>query len=56
MFDVILVLNELLDYAKRFKKKCILVNADFKKAYDNVSQNLLRFIMKMMGFGNTWMV
>lgn len=34
MLDGILVLNEIMDYAKRFKKNCLLAMLDFKKAYE----------------------
>lgn len=46
MVDGILVVNKLMDYAKRFKNDCLLVKVDFSKDYDNVSWDYLRYFMR----------
>lgn len=37
MLDGVLVINELVDFAKKFKKSCLMVKVDFEKAYVCVS-------------------
>lgn len=54
--DGVLVVNEIMDYAKRFKKNYLVVKIDFKQAYDCLSWNYLRHILKTMNFGiKKWM-
>lgn len=36
ILDGVVVMNELLDYAKRRKKKCLICKIDFEKAYDSI--------------------
>lgn len=55
MLDGVLTANEILDLVTRSKKSCMLFKIDFEKAYDRISWNFLRFIMKKMGFGVRWM-
>ena len=33
MLDGVLVLNEILDFSKKNKKECMLVNVDFEKSH-----------------------
>lgn len=35
--DGIVVLNKLIAYARRKRKKCLLLKVDFAKAYENVN-------------------
>ncbi|XP_058726325.1 secreted RxLR effector protein 78-like [Vicia villosa] len=55
MMDGVLMVNEILDWAKRKKKGCLLLKVDFEKAYDSISWNYLRWILVRMRFGNRWM-
>ncbi|XP_058761237.1 uncharacterized protein LOC131634589 [Vicia villosa] len=55
MMDGVVMVNEILDWAKRKKKGCLLLKVDFEKAYDSVSWNYLRWILVKMGFGKRWM-
>lgn len=50
LLDGVLVANEIMDLMTRSKKSCLLFKIDLEKAYDRVSWNFLRFIMKKMGF------
>lgn len=53
--DGALVANEVGDYAMKENKVCLLFKVDFKKTYDKVSWDFLRFMMHGMGFGDKWM-
>lgn len=55
MVDVVLVINELVDFAKRHKKSCMLVKVDFEKACDYVSWNFLRAMMRRILVPNGWL-
>lgn len=52
--DGVLLINEIMDMAKRENRGCMNFKVDFEKAYDLVSWNFLRYIMKRMGFGDKW--
>ncbi|XP_058751681.1 uncharacterized protein LOC131624783 [Vicia villosa] len=55
MMDGVLMVNEILDWAKKKKRGCLLLKVDFEKAYDSVSWNYLRWILVRMGFRKRWM-
>jgi hypothetical protein len=52
--DGVVVVNEVVDLAKRSKKECVIFKVDFEKAYDLVSWSFLEYMMIRMGFGNKW--
>ncbi|XP_058786284.1 uncharacterized protein LOC131660936 [Vicia villosa] len=54
IMDGVVVVNELMDLAKRDRRSCLIMKVDYEKAYDSVSWNYLRFMMKSMGFGCKW--
>lgn len=54
MLEGVLVLNELVDFAKRNKKNLFLFKMDFEKAFDFISREYLFYVLKGMNFGNTW--
>lgn len=56
MIDEVIVANELLDYVSKEGRECLLFNVDFEKAYDKFSWNFLKYMMRKMGFGETWMM
>jgi hypothetical protein len=45
ILDGVVVLNELIDLAKRRKDKCLLFKVDFERAYDTVSWQCLERMM-----------
>lgn len=47
-------MNEILDFAKRFKKKCLIVKVEFQRAFDCVFWRYLKYVMSRMGFGTKW--
>ncbi|XP_058727126.1 uncharacterized protein LOC131598556 [Vicia villosa] len=51
----VLIATEVVDYAHKEGRSCFLFKVDFGKAYDKVNWNFLRFLLKEMGFGETWM-
>ncbi|XP_058755190.1 uncharacterized protein LOC131628373 [Vicia villosa] len=55
ILDGVLVVNEALDLAKRRKRGCVVLKVDFEKAYDRVSWNFVRYVLRKMGFGDRWM-
>jgi len=52
--DGVLVVNELVDYAKRAKKECLIFKVDFEKAYDSVDRGFLEYMLNMVGMGRKW--
>jgi hypothetical protein len=52
--DGVLVVNELVDLAKRQGKKCLIFKVDFEKAYDSVDWGFLEYMLKRFGFCEGW--
>ncbi|XP_058776954.1 uncharacterized protein LOC131651303 [Vicia villosa] len=50
--DGILMINEILDLAKREKRSSVVLKVDFEKAYDSVSWNFLRYFLPKTRFGD----
>jgi hypothetical protein len=50
--DGILVANEAVDEARRFKKDMLIFKVDFEKAYDSVDLNYLDIIMQKNEFSD----
>ena len=46
-----LMVNEVISWAKRSKKKILLFKTDFEKAFDTLNWNFLDNCMEQMGFG-----
>ncbi|GKA11042.1 putative RNA-directed DNA polymerase [Tanacetum coccineum] len=49
-----LLVNEIISWAKKHKKKLLLLKVDFEKAFDSLSWSFLESIMLQMGFGAKW--
>jgi hypothetical protein len=54
ILDGVLVINELLDLAKRRKDKCLFFKVDFERAYDTVNWQFLDYMLGRMGFADRW--
>lgn len=52
--DGLLIFNEIMDFAKKKIRVCMLVKVDFEKACNCVSWNFLRDLMGRMVFRNRW--
>lgn len=55
MLDGVLVLNEVLDFAKRMKRKCLVRKVNFEKAYDCMSWGFPCYVLNKMGFEQLWL-
>ncbi|XP_058764508.1 uncharacterized protein LOC131637959 [Vicia villosa] len=54
MLEGVVVANEVVDFARKEGKDCLLFKVDFEKAYDKVNWNFLRYMFRKMGFGAKW--
>ncbi|RHN56552.1 putative RNA-directed DNA polymerase [Medicago truncatula] len=54
ILDGILIANEVVDEAKKFKKDLMLFKVDFEKAYDSVEWDYLDSVMERMSFPVLW--
>jgi hypothetical protein len=52
ILDGVLVINELLNLAKRRKDKCLMFKVDFERAYDTVNWQFLDYMLGRMGFAD----
>lgn len=52
--DGVLVVNELMDYAKKAKQECHIFKVDFEKAYDSVDWGFLEYMMIRVGICVKW--
>lgn len=55
ILDGILVTNEILDYAKKEKRNCMMFKVYFSQAYDSINWEYLREMLRKMGFVPKWM-
>jgi hypothetical protein len=49
--DEVVVVNEVVDLAKRRKKDYVIFKVDFEKAYHSVSWSFLDYMLRRVGFG-----
>jgi hypothetical protein len=54
ILDGILIANEVVDEARKFKKELLLFKVDFEKAYDSVDWGYLDAVMGKMAFPPLW--
>jgi len=54
IMDCPMLLNEMLTWCKKHKKKTLVFKVDFEKAYDSVCWDFLHDVMMKMGFGQKW--
>lgn len=40
--DGVVVVNEVIDFARKARKDCLIFKVDFEKAYDSVSWDFLQ--------------
>lgn len=54
MLDNVVVVNEIILHAKARKRSSFIFKLDFEKAYENVRWPILYYMMKHLGFCDTW--
>lgn len=54
ILDGVLVVNEVVDLAKRSKESCFIFKLDFMKAYESVCWDYLDYMMGRLGFCDQW--
>lgn len=54
ILDGVVVVNEVIDLAKRRNRGCLALKADFEKAYDSVSWSYVEYMLTRMGFNAKW--
>jgi hypothetical protein len=54
LFDGVLVVDEVVDLAKKTGKKCLIFKVDFEKAYDSVDWGFLEYMLRRFRFCNIW--
>lgn len=54
ILDGVLIINEVVDYAKKEMKECLILKVDFEKVYDTVNWNFLEYMMSRFGMGDKW--
>jgi hypothetical protein len=54
LVDGVMVVNEVIDSAKRSGRACIILKVDFEKAYDSVDWGFLEYMLRRFGFGGKW--
>lgn len=52
--DGVLVINEIVDFAKKSNEECLILKVDFEKAYDLVDWGFLVYMMRRVGFCAKW--
>jgi hypothetical protein len=54
LVEGVVVVNEVIDYAKKSGKECLILKVDFEKAYDSVDWKFLDYVLQRFGFGRKW--
>jgi hypothetical protein len=54
LVEGVVEVNEVIDYAKKTGKDCLIFKVDFEKAYDSVDWNFLDYMLQRFGFGPKW--
>ncbi|XP_071730763.1 uncharacterized protein [Rutidosis leptorrhynchoides] len=56
ILDGPLIVNEVVDWCKRKKKKAMLFKVDFDKAFDSIHWSYIFSMMRFMGFDMKWIL
>ncbi|PNY14141.1 cysteine-rich receptor-like protein kinase [Trifolium pratense] len=54
LVEGVVVVNEVIDFAKKAGKKCLIFKVDFEKAYDSVDWSFLDYMLGRFGFNVKW--
>jgi hypothetical protein len=54
LVDGVMVVNEIIDLAKKSGRSCLVLKVDFEKAYDSVDWGFLEYMLRRFGFAGKW--
>ncbi|MCH82386.1 LINE-1 reverse transcriptase like, partial [Trifolium medium] len=54
LVEGVVVVNEVIDFAKKAGKECLILKVDFEKAYDSVDWGFLDYMLDRFGFSVKW--
>ncbi|GJT70843.1 RNA-directed DNA polymerase, eukaryota, reverse transcriptase zinc-binding domain protein [Tanacetum coccineum] len=54
ILDGPLILNEVIEWYRKHKKKLMIFKVDFEKAFDSLRWDFLDLVMAKLGFGTRW--
>jgi hypothetical protein len=54
LVDSVVVVNEVVELAKKSRKECLIFKVDFEKAYDSVDWGFLEYMLHRFGFCSKW--
>jgi hypothetical protein len=54
LVEGVVVVNEVIDFARKSGKECLILKVDFEKAYDSVDWSFLEDMLLRFGFGAKW--
>jgi hypothetical protein len=54
LVDGVMVVNEVIDFAKKSGRACFVLKVDFEKAYDSVDWGFLEYMLRRFGFVGKW--
>ncbi|WJX66076.1 hypothetical protein P8452_50669 [Trifolium repens] len=54
LVEGVVVVNEVIDFAKKTGKDCLILKVDFEKAYDSVNWEFLDYMLRRFGFSVKW--
>lgn len=54
ILEGVVVVNEVLDLAKRKKRRCLALKVDFEKTYHSVTWSFIDYMLMRLGFNSTW--
>jgi hypothetical protein len=50
LVEGVVVVNEVVDFARKLGKECLIFKVDFEKAYDSVDWGFLDYMLRRFGF------
>jgi hypothetical protein len=54
LVEGVVVVNEVIDFARKEGKECMIFKVDFEKAYESVDWGFLDYMLRRFGFSTKW--
>jgi len=51
LVEGVMIVNEVVDLAKRFKRECLILKVDFEKTFDSVDWSFLEYMLRRCRLG-----